>query len=128
MCGFFFKVPVCLHLRLILLKGFIRLVSKTDYLKNGLVYSMINSINHKDQHSRLYFLEPKITLPLVEPQSCGFVCSVGTITGMLCFRLTSEKCPQELGYFCPEILNHLSSFLPRIYLGPSESDTKGIFF
>lgn len=119
---------MCLHLHLILLKGFIRSVSKTDYLKNGLVYSMINSINHKDQHSRLYFLEPKITLLSVGPHSCGFVCSVGTIAGMLSFSLASEKCPQELGYFCPEILNHLSSFFPRIYLGPSESDAKGTFF
>lgn len=119
---------MCLHLHLILLKGFIRSVSKTDYLKNGLVYSMINSANHKDQHSWFYFLEPKITLLSVEPQSCSFVCSLGTITGMLIFSLTSDKCPQELGYFRPEILNHLSSFFPRIYFGPSEFDTKGTFF
>jgi hypothetical protein len=74
---FIFKIPACLHLHLILLlKCFIRSVSKTDYLKNGLIYSVINSFNNKAPHLLFYFMKPKVMLVSVAFHSCSSASSV----------------------------------------------------
>lgn len=111
----------CLHLYLILLlKCFIRSVSKTCYLKNGLIYSMMNSVSNKDPHSLLSFIKPQTTLLTVVPHGCSSVCSTGHNHRHAGFQPCIIEMSSRVRLFCPEILNHLTSFFPRIYLSPSE--------